>query len=352
MIMEKIALSSFKHSSDYLKQIGENGAEKSSPIIDCIKTGLLPKINNQTKVLEIGIGNGASIEEIKHEIKDPSLVVYGMDILEPLARRVNSPTKNVLSVVGNLSQLPFAEKSMSAINVSSVIHEAISYNQDIIDQNLDIDNFLKATFESLIKILAINGVLSYRDPGLSQQPDNIEETEYAQCISEFVDVFIRDFTPIFNKIIANRNPTAMNSTSEGIIITASQHFHREMQRHIISYYDLAFRQTYNITLKAAMELLDNNQITKIEFLSIITSLSKNSSTYSDWFKREGFEVYTYRNLGEIANLLQEVKGASEIDFEIMSSSETKREAYSEFLHMISNTNLNDTKQNLLIKRIK
>lgn len=63
-------------------------------------------------------------------------------------------------------------------------------------------------------------------------------------------------------------------------------------------------------------------------------------------------MYTYRSLGELSNLLNDVKKEQNIDFEIVDAYEIERQEYSRLLSMVSNTNLKDTKQNLMIKRTK
>lgn len=349
--MEKFDLSDHKKSSTYLEQIDGNSHEKSDAIIRQILSGNLPRINGETRILEIGIGSGSGIEKIKDEVKDPKLVIYGMDKLEPIARRIYNPERNLLSVVGDLSRLPFAERSISAINFSSVLHEGISYNQSILDGNLSIDDFIKQTLTSLIKALEVGGLLSYRDPGLSDHHNDFFEFEYSKAVVPFISSFHNDFKDFYSKLVDGAQHELKQGESN-ILLFASVHYQREIQRHLITYLDLALRKILNKTLKDVMRQFNQGGISQEEFIIAISNASSNELTYYEWFKREGSEMYTYRSLGELTALLDEVKKEQDIDFEIVDVYEVERQEYSQLLSMVSNTNLKDTKQNLIIKRTR
>lgn len=75
-------------------------------------------------------------------------------------------------------------------------------------------------------------------------------------------------------------------------------------------------------------------------------------TYYEWFKREGSEMYTYKSLNGLTDLLDNIRDEQGVDFEVVDAYEIERHEYSQLLSMISDTTLKDTKQNLIIKRIK
>lgn len=349
--MEKFDLSDHKKSSTYLEQIDGNSHEKGDTIIRQILSGNLPRINGETRILEIGIGSGSGIEKIKDEVKDPKLVIYGMDKLEPIARRMHNPERNLLSVVGDLSRLPFAERSISAINFSSVLHEGISYNQSILEGNLSIDDFIKQTLTSLIKALEVGGLLSYRDPGLPDHHNDFLELEYSKMVVPFISGFHNDFKVFYSKLVDGAQQELKQGESN-ILLSASVHYQREIQRHLITYLDLALRKILNKTLKDVMRQFNQGGISQEELINAISNASSNELTYYEWLKREGSEMYTYRSLGELTSLLDDVKKEQDIDFEIVDAYEVERQEYSQLLSIVSNTNLKDTKQNLTIKRTR
>jgi SAM-dependent methyltransferase len=351
IVMEKFDSSDHKKSSTYLEQIDGNSHEKNGTIIQQILSGNLPRINGETRILEIGIGSGSGIEKIKNEVKDPKLVVYGMDMLEPIARRIHHPEQNSLAVVGDLSRLPFAERSISAINLSSVLHEGISYNQSILEGNLSIDDFIKQILSSLIKTLEVGGLLVYRDPGLLDHHNEFCEFKYSKTVSRFVHNFHKDFKDFYSKLIDGPQQNLKDGVSN-VVLTATVHYQREVQRHLITYLDLALRKSINKSLKAAIKEFGRGDISWEELITAINNSSHDELTYYEWFKREGSEMYTYRSLSELVNLLNDVKEEQTIGFEIIEAYETERKEYSQLLGMVSDTTLKDTKQNLIIKRTK
>lgn len=348
--MEKFGLSEGKKSSTYLDQIDGNNHEKSKEIIQYMSAGLLPKINGETRLLEIGIGSGGSIEHIKREIKDPKLIIYGVDILEPLARRIHEPERNVLATIGDLSRLPLSEKGISAINLSSVLHEGISYHQPILDGRLDIDDFLKQIFSSLIRILAVGGLLMYRDPGLPANQREEREYKYFDVVADFVAGFHDDFITTYSGITKDGKLPQLLFENRTIRLSATVHYHREIQRHLITYLDLALRQISNLSLREILRRYRIGNIAHHELMGVLNSAVSNKLLYHNWLKREGREVYTYRSLNEMTELLANIKEEG-IDFKLLEAKEIERVEYSELLQVVSNTDLKDTKQSLLIKRI-
>lgn len=341
-----------KDSDIYLEQIGGNDSEKSNAIIRSISEGLLPKFDGETRILDVGVGGGESIENIKQEIKDPKLILYGMDVLEPLARHVSQPQRNILSVTADLLNLPFKERSLSAINLSSVLHEALSYNSQIKEGALCVDDFLKSVFEKAIKILEVGGVLVYRDPGLISPRTQEKTFSYSKNIEIFVQNFHHDFSETWDRIIRDEVKSRINSSIEGVVISATNHYHREMQRHLITFLDLAFRQTVNLSLKQVLQRYENGQIGEVELINLTQEVSRDDLIYNSWFGREGGEVYTYRSLDEISMLLSDVKEEGLVDFDIVENFMITRPEYSAFLRMLSTTDIDDTKQNLFIRRTK
>jgi adenylate kinase family enzyme len=231
-------------------------------------------------------------------------------------------------------------------------HEGLSYNRQIQEGSLDVDDFLKSVFEKAIKMLEVGGLLVYRDPGLISARTQEKEFSYIENIGLFVQNFYQDFSETYNKVIRDEVKPRINSTNEGVVISATNHYHREMQRHLITFLDLAFRQTVNLSLKQVLMRYENGQIGETELKNLTREVSHDELIYDSWFGREGREIYTYRSLDEISSLLDDIKEEGNVDFEIVENFMIMRPEYSAFLRMLSNTDLADTKQNLFIRRTK
>ncbi|MCB9811156.1 methyltransferase domain-containing protein, partial [Candidatus Nomurabacteria bacterium] len=132
-----------KGDTEYLEQLKGGIDEKVGMLIKALDSESLPRIDGTVRVMEVGVGGGQGVEKIKRDIKDPDLEVYAIDILEPLVRRVHKPEDKVFGVAANLTALPFAERSFSAINVSAVIHEVISYNKDFLEGTVSVSDYLR-----------------------------------------------------------------------------------------------------------------------------------------------------------------------------------------------------------------
>lgn len=352
MNMEKTNLSVDKGDRGYLEQIDGNSQEKSRGVVDYINSGLLPKIGNKTTLLEIGVGSGSSIQKIKEEIKDPNLVIYALDKIEHLAERVHDPESNIYSVTGDISELPFSKRSMSVINLSSILHEGISYNEAILKGNLDIDDYLRTTFLSLVETLEIGGVITYRDPGLPIAPGEECSITYSKAVNSFIRAFHNSFQTTFKNIIKSDTTPRLTGEKHDLTLFANRHYHREIQRHLITYLDLACRQMFNLALSEILKQYERGEMQQNELLGIINQLSTDEFIYENWYKREGSEVYTYRNIEELWKLLNDIKETGETEFEITEAYEVDRQSYSNLLNLLSDGNIRDTKQCLTLKRVK
>jgi SAM-dependent methyltransferase len=345
--MEKMPATS-KRGENYLIQLNTNTVEKSKDLVAYLENEFLPKFGNETRVLEVGVGGGRGLEYVKEQIKDPGLTIFALDLLKPLTQRVHNPNKNIFSIVGDVAKLPIREQSMSAINLSSVLHEGISYNQEILSGSLDIDTFLKSVFTMLLKALAKEGVLFYRDPGL-QQPAGTETTcTYSPLVSRFLQRFHNEFVQTFLQITKDKiSPRAIMKIG-ALELVGSAHYHREIQRHLITYLDLATRQIRGIPFKELLHNKTDNFWNNANHVLLLEAALGDEFIYDSWFKREGSEIYTYRSREQLARLLNEVR--LEVDFNITASFDINRAEYTHFLQSISDTELSDSKQCMIIKR--
>lgn len=338
-----------KSTAQYLEALDEAVTEKNDRLIHYLANQSLPKMEGKTKILDVGIGNGSGLEYIKNEIKDPNLVLYGLDILETLAREVYNSEKNVFAIVGDIGLLPFAERSMSAINFSSTLHEGISYNQEVRGGMIDIDTYIKQVFAALIRTLDSGGMLFYRDSELHDMANDEITFAYTDLVSDFVHRFHLNFRNIFLQVTHDTVvPQLIPLSDHALQVGASGHYHRELQRHLITYIDLATRQIYNISFKEFLREKHTGLIDENRYLNSIERVVRDEFIYDAWVKREGSEVYTYRSRQQLAQLLAELK--EDIDFEIIESFDIERPEYSRFLQSISDTNLVDSKQCLVIRR--
>ncbi len=342
-----------KTSETYLSQINNNHDEKGDSIIKIVEEGQLPKINGYTKILEIGVGGGSVIEQFRKNIKDPSLVVLAMDIFEPIARRVHNPNLNVHSVVADLNKLPFSDQSVSGINISSVLHEGISYNDRIKNGETSIHEYVDNVFKCLIKTLKVGGVLCYRDIGLPENHQEIKTINYNSHLNRFILNFTNYFDRIYTEL-TGEIPTdqwGANFELDKVSVSASIHYHRELQRHLITFLDLAMRQTMNCSLRDIIKQLELEERSLLDFEALIVELSANEDIFDSWAKREAEELYTYMSLNEIISLVTETASTSEYELEVKETLTTIRDDYTRLLQNLCDGAIDDTKQSLLIKRI-
>lgn len=245
--MEKIR----KSDQEYLNQLRGNTEEKIGDLIRALENDELPEINGVIRVLEVGVGSGDSIERLRYEIKDPTLEIVGTDLIEGLVVRVHNPDQQVFGVVSDLSDLPFGENSISGINISSVLHEAISYNEKLLSGKIGVGDYISTVFKKLNTVLAPEGKIFYRDVGY-EGGEGALLGRYSPELQYFITNFDRDFREKFHTLFDKEAKFEVIQNEEGVHISASRHYHREVQRHLISYLDYAARQKFSRSFKEVL----------------------------------------------------------------------------------------------------
>jgi SAM-dependent methyltransferase len=336
-----------KGGAIYLEQLKDGVDEKVGMLIKALDSESLPRIEGTVRVMEVGVGGGQGVQKIKRDVKDPDLEIYAVDILEPLVRRVYKPEDKVFGVVANLTSLPFAERSFSAINVSAVIHEVISYNRDFLEGDANVGDYLSEVFDRLSTHLTEGGRIFYRDVGLPDDSQELLSGEYNPALTEF----LKNFDEGFREKFLNVNQVSDESWNigEGAEAVASKHYHREIQRHIISFLDYALRQKYGESLKNILGQIESGVYEQSRFESTIQELSQESFIYDAWQRREGSEIYTYLSLGEMIEMVNSLSDEQK-SLVVESSGYIERKEYSHFIESVTSAGIRDTKQMIVIRR--
>jgi len=337
-----------KSENAYLEQLKNNTEEKVGALIQSLEDRNLPEVDGVTRVMEMGVGSGDGIERIKSEIKNPDLEVYAVDILEALVKRVHSPEDKVFGVAADLTQLPFRENTFSGINLSSVVHEALSYNPELLEGNVSIDEYIKKLFQQLIFLTQEGGRIFYRDVGLSDNSNVLLSGGYDNSVADFISAFDDVFRNRFLALTQSDIEIDLSS-KDGVTVHGSAHYHREIQRHLISYLDYALRQNSGISFKDALTDVSENRLDFDVLKASVETVCADTFIFDGWQKREGSEMYTYRSVNEIVELIEEV-GVEDRTFEVEFAEVVDRPLYSRYLKSVTNAALPDTKQNLILKK--
>lgn len=336
-----------KSGTGYLEQLKDGVDEKVGMLIKALDSESLPRIDGIVRIMEVGVGGGQGIEKIKNDIKDPDLEVFAVDILEPLVRRVYKTEDRVFGMVANLTELPFAEKSFSAINVSAVIHEVISYNKDFLEGTSSIGDYLKEVFDKLSTHLTEDGCIFYRDVGLPNNAQEMLSGEYNPVLKGFLKNFDSGFREKFLKV--NQVTDDFWSVGENKEVTASIHYHREMQRHIVSFLDYALRQKYGESLKSILGQIESGSYEQSRLESVVQELGEEAFIFDAWQRREGSEIYTYCSLGEMTEMINSISSEQK-SLVIESCESVERKEYSRFMDDMTYVGIRDTKQMMVIRR--
>ncbi len=148
----------------YLKQISNNETEKFGDLRQLIIENRLPVINGKINILELGVGGGETIKELKDQLGGRDDVnVIGADSAFMFSDNFRNTT-NSEAIVADAGLIPIKENSLSAVNASAILHEVSSYGV-YAEDGKKIFGFdaIKKTFNEIKRCLAENGVLIYRD---------------------------------------------------------------------------------------------------------------------------------------------------------------------------------------------
>lgn len=149
-----------KAGTDYLKEIDSAGDEKTGVL------NHLHHLGQQDTIVEIGPGGGSALKIIMERIaqldEEARPLVSILDIsvgvlsqIEDLLREAGIQTGFETRQGDIAKELPYEDGSVQAVNLSSVLHECFSYGGG--------EEGMKTFIKELNRILAISGVVAYRD---------------------------------------------------------------------------------------------------------------------------------------------------------------------------------------------
>lgn len=333
-----------KSRKEYLEQIAGNMEEKSLFLMQELQAARLPEVDGRIRILDCGIGGGELIEYLKEEYKDPFVDIIALDIIHEYVNRVKHESQSkVFAVVGDALEPPFNTESLSAVNLSSVLHEIISYGS-----NLEKENRFSVTqklFSKLSKCLAHGGIFSYRDIYLPDNHNEKKSAVYSGHFSSFIFMFGNQILQNTRKVFGTDLPTILNKKGS-CEISGNIHYHRELQRHFVTFTD--FLCTYNNMTSLKATLLKKSGPDEID--SLFSRSFLHERLLDDWGKREGFETYTYASVGEIKEILNEVSKENDFELKVEQIMFPERVEYSNFLDQYTDFSIPDKKRMMLIRK--
>ena len=333
-----------KSKKEYLEQIAGNMEEKSFFLMRELHDARLPEVDGRIRILDCGIGGGELIEYLKEEHKDPYVDIVALDIVHEYVNRIkNKSQSNVLAVVGDALEPPFSPESLSAINLSSILHEIISYGSH--SEQANRFSVTHELFSKLSKCLAHGGIFSYRDIYLPDNHNEKKSAVYSSHFSSFISMFGNQILQNTKKVFETDLPTILNN-NDSCEISGNVHYHRELQRHFVTFAD--FLCTYNNGTSLKATLLSEDAPDQIDTLFKRSFLHER--LLDDWGKREGFETYTYASVSEIKEILEEVSMENNLELEIEQVMYPERTEYSDFIGQYSEFVIPDKKQMMLIRK--
>lgn len=333
-----------KKQEIYIEQISGHVDEKIELLLKELKHGNLPLIDDKIRVLDCGIGGGESLVAIKSEIKNPNLDIIAFDLIIEYVQRFTHMNQGSHGVVGDAFKFPFKDNSLSAINVSAVLHEVISYgfNESNQPERLSIVNEF---ISSVVSSLAKGGIITYRDIFLPENHQETQSIEYSSHFKDFLSVYFTLLSKRASIIYKTQIPEIVYN-KETCKVSGALHYHREFQRHFVTFMDFMSR---GYGYKSLEDFLSSG-----ENLDKIFNLSENTSEQErlmyTWQKREGSEVYTYASLEEIKSIVTKVREELKIGLQIETEDTTERIVYSKILSSLCSSFIPDKKQRLLIRK--
>ena len=352
----------FKHPEEkinkfYLEQISNNETEKLGDLKQLIIEDRLPRINGKINILELGVGGGETIKELKDQLYGRGDVnVIGMDSAFIFSDNFRNTTSSE-AIVADAVLIPIKENSLSAVNASAILHEVSSYGvcaED--DKKVFGYKAIKKTLNEIKRCLAENGALIYRDVACPKNRLEIKTVNYER---KSWQIFLDMYIPILYDASKEVSPEIFNDykmdeENGSKRITATAQMQREIQRHYITFRDY-FRK--KIFPEMGIKVINENWFEKdkgnkqhsIELSGValkyyinkikpesqtadMKNLSLNilSDEYDDftdeiiekvldekifdfhdeWFRREGREIYTYLEPEEIKQIAAENENSS------------------------------------------
>ena len=147
-------------------------------------------------------------------------------------------------MVADAGLLPFRDKTISAINASAIFHEISTYGV-LRDGNILYGiEAIKKSLEEILRVLAPEGILMYRDVSCPEKRLEYKTVNYRK---KAWTLFIERIVPRILESVEISAPeiiTGFNMKKNGniTIMRGTAQFHREIQRHYITFRDY-FRKT-------------------------------------------------------------------------------------------------------------
>lgn len=343
-----------KTSQLYLEQISKNGDEKFGDLKKLILEDKLPKIEGKINVLELGVGGGETMKELKEQIHAKDNVnIIGLDNTLIFSDYFKRNTE-LSAIVADAGLLPLKDKSLSAINASAILHELSSYGTISEDgEKIFGPNAVKQSLKEIGRCLAKEGILTYRDVSCPKDRLNIKTVAYKRKSWQmFIDLYL----PILQNASKKVSPEIFNGyklakEDDAINLTLTTQAQREIQRHYITFRDY-FRkknfpemgikiineswsekengnkkhfielsgtaikhyfgkfnkEAYNDGMQKLSLTMQSDEYDDFTDELIELALSTQASNFQEeWFRREGNEIYTYLNSEEIIKATDETE---------------------------------------------
>lgn len=333
-----------KTKEGYLKQIAGNMEEKSSFLVQELQARRLPEIDGRIRILDCGVGGGELVGYLDEEHKDPFVDIIALDIVhEYIERIINNNQSKIHGVVGNAFEPPFKSDSLSAINLSSILHEIISYGPH--DEKKGRFLIIQKLFSGLSKCLASHGIFTYRDIYLPENHNEVKSAVYSSHFATFVSVYGAQIIKNTRNVFETELPV-VSYQKDFCEISGNIHYHRELQRHFITFTDFLCNNVEDTSLKDLMAT--GGAFGDIESLFARGFLQER--LLDDWNKREGFEAYTYASVNEIQEILAEVSRENNFILEVEQVLLPERIEYSNFIGQYTDFIIPDKKQMMLIRK--
>lgn len=182
-----------KGGERYLDSINDTRAESTIAMMDRLSP-LLQYVSDGDTVVSIGVGSGEELCGV-YELFGDAVKIVGVDI-SPLAiqkaqTRVKRNHFSTEFVETDATTLPFADESISAIILSSTLHEVYSYHSDGIDA-------VQKVLTEVSRVLKPDGIVFIRDFAISDTNDQVTVHVRTPIAMKFYEYFSATFKKYSN----------------------------------------------------------------------------------------------------------------------------------------------------------
>jgi len=187
------------------------------------------------------------------------------------------------------------------------------------------------------------GVFLYRDIYLPPNHNEDEVVTYTGAFSQFIARYSSMILSRAQRVFASELPQ-ISELPDGTLTAAGKiHYHRELQRHFVTFSDFICTSLTNESLKS--QLANGTDIGEILHRGF-----QDEQLLYDWGKREGSETYTYASIEEISKIIDSINEEGENELVLEKVATPERTEYSDFLANFSDAVIPDKKQMMLIRK--